>query len=136
MLLATVLLFAVGSATDNLMTYWLVVVRGDFCEANPFVASFVYSQPLYMWFVRDFVFLALTIAISLGCKRLILWLSRSDPPSRRAGIAKMAFRHWIIVLTVAVARLLPAIHNVLLVATGYESPLPLIYNYTYNLLGG
>ena len=134
-LLIAVLLFVVGSIADNLMTYWLVVVRGDFFEANPFTAPFIYSQPLYMWFVRDFAFLTLIIAASLGYKQLMLYLSRNDPLSRRARIIRIASRYWVIVLTVAAVRLLPAIHNVLVVATGYESPLSLFPIYMFNLLG-
>ena len=134
-LLAAILLFVAGSVADNLMTYWLVVARGVYSEANPFVAPFIYSQPLYMWFVRDFAFLALIIAASLGYKQLMLYLSRNDPPSKRARINRIASRYWIIVLTVATIRLLPAIHNVLVVATGYESPLSQFPTYMSKFLG-
>ena len=132
-LLLAILLFAVGSVTDNLMTYWLVVVRGVFSEANPFVAPFIYSQPLYMWFLRDFAFLALIIVASLGYKKLMLYLSGNEPPARRARVVKVASYYWVPVFTVSAVRILPVIHNVLLITTGYESPLPKIPFY---MLGG
>jgi len=134
-LLIAVLLFVAGSVADNLMTYWLVVVRGDFLEANSFTAPFIYSQPLYMWFVRDFAFLVLIIAASLGYKQLMLYLSRNDPPSKRAKIIRIASRYWVIVLTVATIRLLPAIHNALVIVVGYESPLSRFPIYMSKFLG-
>ena len=128
-LLVAVLLFTAGSVADNLMTYWWVVVRGDFSEANPFVVSFIYSQPLYMWFLRDFAVLVLVIFTSLCCKKLILYLSRSDPPLKRAKALRVASWHWVIVLTVALIRFSAVIHNTLVVTIGYESPLTSLYKF-------
>jgi len=104
----------------------MVVVTGRYREANPFAAPFI-VQPLYMWFLRDFAFLALAVAASLGCRKLILWLSRNDPPPRRARIARAASRYWVIVFATSTVRLLPMIHNLLLLLFGYESPLTQIF---------
>ena len=55
--------------------------------------------------------------------RLLLWLSRNDPPLRRARILRIASKYWVIVFVVAVVRFLPVVHNLLLLCFGYESPL-------------
>jgi len=132
-LLVAVLLFVIGSVGDNLTTYWMVVVTGRYREANPFAAPFI-VQPLYMWFLRDFAFLALAVAASLGCRELILWLSRNNPPPRRARIIRAASRYWIIVFAVGIVRLLPMIHNLVLLGTGYESPLSSFFKYAYEFM--
>ena len=134
-LLLSSIFYVIGSIIDNLTTYWLVIVEGRFQEANPFIAPFIYTQPLYMWFIRDALFFLLIVAIALGCRYLIDYLSRRDPPERRARNLKIASRWWIIVLVASIARLYPVAHNCL-VLMGFEPPLPNAYNLLISLLGG
>jgi len=115
-------LFSVGSLLDNLLTYELVVVLGLFREANPFVAPFVYGAPLWLWFVRDFAVFGLVVLASWSMSRLILRLSRFDPPPRRARNERIASCWWLVPLCVAALRLLPTIHNAL-IACGIPSPI-------------
>jgi len=118
-----VVLYVLGAVGDNLLTYRYVVVEHRFVEANPFVAPRVYSQPLWLWFVYDFVALAITFAITFGCYKLIVWLSRNDPPMRRARVLRIASKYWTIVMVAGVVRFMPVVHNLLLLCFGYESPL-------------
>ena len=136
-LILAILLFVAGSVADNLLTYWLIFIRGDCFEANPFAAPFIYTQPLWMWFLRDFLGLGLIVAVSFAVKCFVLFLAEKTPPPSRGRIARVASKYWIIVLISAVARMLPAIHNMLLAVFGYESPLPIINIITYrHLMGG
>lgn len=130
-LLIPVLLYVVGATGDNLLTYWFVVVRRDFYEANPFVAPFIYSHPLYMWFLRDLAALALVIALALGYRKIILTLS----PPNRARLFRIASKYWIIVLAASIARILPVIHNLLLIFFGIETPLSKLPLLIAKLLG-
>ena len=125
------ILFAAGSVVDNLLTYWFVVAEGRFFEANPFTAPFIYSQPLYMWFVRAVLFYLFAVAIGLVYRYLMHFLSRGYPPDVRAEALKMASRWWVIPFVVAVIRILPVIHNTLALL-GIETPLPRVYD----LFGG
>jgi len=123
-LLFSIILFIIGSLGDNFLTYKYVVLERKFFEANPFTAPRVYTQPLWMWFIYDFAGLLLTLAIAFGYYKLMLWLSRRDPPWKRARIVRIASKYWLIVLIVAVLRFSPVVHNLLLICFGYESPLP------------
>jgi len=122
-LLIAVVLFVLGAVGDNLFTYKYVVVEHRFYEANPFTAPRIFTQPLWIWFVYDFIALVLTLAIAYGYYKFMVWLSRNDPPLRRARILRIASKYWVIVFVVAVIRFLPLIHNLLLLCFGYESPL-------------
>jgi len=125
--LTSVIIYIFGTISDDLLTYKYVVVDHRLVEATPFARNFVYSEPLWMWFVRDFVFLAIAIAIALGYRKLILYLSRNDPPARKDKLERLASKYWVILLVVAVIRMLPGIHNTLLVVFGWESPLTRLY---------
>lgn len=134
MLLIAVALFIIGSIGDNLLTYKYVVVEGVYGEANPFTASRIFSQPLWMWFVYDFAGLVAVVALALGYRVLMLWLSRRDPLWRRERIRRIASKYWVIVMVVAGIRLLPVVHNLLILAFGVESPLPVVNRFFWELL--
>jgi len=126
-LAASMMVYILGTVCDYLLTYKYVVVEGRFMEANPFLRDFIYVNPLWMWFLRDFLFLVLIVAAALGCRWLILHLSRNEPPARRARLTWIASKYWVIVMAVAVVRLLPGVHNVLLIVFGWGSPLSRLY---------
>jgi len=129
-------LYAIGAIGDNLLTYKYVVVEHRFYEANPFTAPRVYTQPLWMWFIYDFIGFVLALAIAFGYYKLMHWLSRRDPPSRRARVLRIASKYWVIVLVISVIRFLPVIHNVLLVFFGIETPLSELPYFLSKFLGG
>lgn len=114
-----VVLFAVGSVVDNLITYYLVVVAGVARELNPLARSFIFTHPLWMWFLRDFIGFAIATIVGLAYWYLI------DSSTRRFW--------WVIPLVVGVCRLLPAIHNVLAII-GYETPLYRLVSPIYYVL--
>ena len=121
-----VILYALGAVGDNLFTYKYVVVEHRFIEANPFTAPRIFTQSLWVWFVYDFIALALTLVIAYGIRRLLLWLSRNDPLPVKARIAGIASKYWVIIMVVGIVRFLPVIHNLLLLLFGYESPLSIM----------
>ena len=123
----SVALYAAGSVLDNLLTWWFVVIEKRFYEANPFAAPYVYTEPLYMWFVRDALFFLFVVAIGFGYRYLMDFLSRRDPPDVRAKVLRVASRWWVIPLVAAVLRILPVIHNTLALL-GIETPLPRVYD--------
>ena len=122
----SVILYVLGAVGDNLFTYRYVVIEQKLFEANPFTAPRIYTQPLWVWFVYDFIALALTLVIAYGIRRLLLWLSRNDPPPVKARIAGIASKYWVIIMVVGIVRFLPVIHNLLLLLFGYESPLSIM----------
>ena len=67
-----VALFVAGMAGDNLLTYEYVVRRGIVDEANPVVELVWLGKPLWAWFLRDLVFLALILAAYYALSRLQL----------------------------------------------------------------
>ena len=125
-LIFSIILFIIGSLGDNFLTYKYVVLERKFFEANPFTAPRVYTQPLWMWFVYDFIALALTLAVAFGYRNLMVWLSRNDSPMKRARVLRIASKYWVIVMVVAVVRFMPVVHNLLLLCFGYESPLSIM----------
>jgi len=131
-----VVLYSLGALGDNLLTYKYVVVERRFYEANPFTAPRVYTQPLWMWFLYDLAAFVFALVAALGYYRLMLWLSRRDPPSRRARILRVASKYWAIVLFISIIRFLPVIHNVLLIYFGIETPLSELPYFLSKFLGG
>ena len=111
-----VLLFLVGSVLDNLLTYRYVVLEHRFAEVNPFAAPFVYSRPLYTWFLRDAVGLLAVLGLYLAARAA---LERLRPG--------WGSRATAVVAVPAIARIAPVVHNVLLLLFGIESPLTLPY---------
>jgi len=122
-LLASVVVYTIGAVYDYLLTYEYVVVKGEFVELNPFMKNFIYTAPLWMWFLRDFLFLGIIVAFALGLRYLILSSSKNEPPMVKAKLERIASKYWVIVAAVAVVRLLPGIHNTLLIVFGFETPL-------------
>jgi len=126
-LVASMIVYVLGTAWDYLLTYKYVVVEGRFMEANPFLRDFIYANQLWMWFLRDFLSLVLIVAVAWGYRWLILYLSRNKPPARRARLTWIASKYWVIVMVVGIVRLLPGVHNTLLIVFGWESPLSRLY---------
>jgi len=117
----SVLIYIVAACADNLLTYYCVVI-GDYYEANPFAAVMVYSQPLWVWFLSDFLVIAAVVGVSYLYYTVF----------RRYSVVA---RYWLIIFAVAIARLLPVIHNIVLLLTGYETPLPVAVQYIARCLG-
>jgi len=116
--IASALAFTLGSVLDNVLTYEYVVAEGRFSEANPFLKEFIYIRPLWMWFLRDFTFLAAVTVTLWGLYRI----SALTSPRASAVLS----RWWVVLVVLSMLRILPAVHNLILVATGYETPLPQI----------
>lgn len=110
-------LYVIGALGDNIFTYYYVCVLGVFSEANPFRAHQVYTQPLWMWFIRDLLMLAIAIALTFLYKKLM---------ERDTRTLRLADRAWVILAVVAITRFIPVVHN-LLVLFGVRSPLADIY---------
>ena len=119
----SVVLYVAGSVSDNLMTWWFVVHTGKFVELNPFMRGFIASYPLWVWFLRDLAGFAAIVFASLAFRWFVLRSSVREPPDVRVKLESIAGKYWVIPLTAASFRLLPAIHDALTVA-GYETPLP------------
>ena len=119
----SVLLFVAGSVTDNLMTWWFVICTGRYVELNPFMCDFITSYPLWVWFLRDLAGFAAVVLASLAFRWFVLRSSVREPPDVRVRLESIASKYWVIPLTAASFKLLPAIHDALTVA-GYETPLP------------
>jgi len=111
------MLYVASSLADNIFTYYYVRVLALLVEANPFRAYQVYTQPLWTWFIRDFIVLGIAIVVTFAYKKLM----ERDP--RTIKFANMA---WIILAVVAITRFIPVVHN-LLVLFGVRSPLADIY---------
>ena len=119
----SVLLYVAGSVTDNLMTWWFVTCTGRYVELNPFMRGFITSYPLWVWFLRDLAGFAAVVFASLAFRWFVLRSSVREPPEVRVRLESIAGKYWVIPLTAASFRFLPAIHDALTVA-GYETPLP------------
>jgi len=128
-------LFALGSLGDNLLTYKYIVLERRFYEANPIVAARIYTQPLWIWFIYDFIGFMVALALAFGYYRLMHLLSRRDPPWKRERVLRIASKYWVIVLGVAIVRFLPVIHNILVICFGIETPLPNLFYFFGRFLG-
>ena len=117
------LLFVVASVADYVMTWWFVVRTGGFVELNPFIRDLISRYPPWVWLLRDLACFTVVVLSSLAFRWFVLKVSVREPPAVRDRLESIAGKYWVIPLTIAVFRLLPAIHDVLTVA-GYETPLP------------
>ena len=118
------LLYIAASSLDVSFTHIFIVKLGLYSEANPFMASLVFTQPPYVLFAFDMLILVLVLSVTLAYRRLVV----------RVGVSKVADKCWIILASAAINRLLPGIHNVILLTTGYETPLPLIIRHMYMIV--
>ena len=118
------LLYVVASLLDISFTYIYIVKLGLYSEANPFMANLVFTQPPYVLYALDMLILTLVLSVTLAYRRLVV----------RVGVSKVADKCWVILATAAINRLLPGIHNVILLTTGYETPLPQIIRYMYMIV--
>ena len=117
------LLFVVASVADYVMTWWFVVRTGGFVELNPFIRDLISRYPPWVWFLRDLACFTVVVLSSLAFRWFVLKVSVREPPAVRDRLESIAGKYWVIPLTIAVFRLLPAIHDALTVV-GYETPLP------------
>ena len=116
--LISLALFSVGSVLDNLLTYYYVVVMGTYTELNPLASDFILTQPLPMWFIRDYIGFTLIFLLSLMVRKLL-----------RVGT------WWVVVFVPSLIRLLPAVHAVLMLFLEYDSPLDDLAVALYRALG-
>ena len=118
-------IYGLGSLFDNSTTYIYAVKLGLYREANPLRIPVVYGYPLWMWFLVDFACLALILVASLLYRRMVLkFADKEANPKRRARHLWLAEKWWIAPAIMASLRLLPVIHNLLLIYFGFETPLP------------
>ena len=99
-------IYSVAALVDNGLTYACIIL-GLGRELNPVAALLLQAHPLAL-------FLIAMIPLASACRILAYKTSPRDAPLRRLW--------WIPFMAAAVARLLPAVHNVLIFC-GYESPL-------------
>ena len=118
--------YLAGALIDDVLTYLYVKLWGMYAEANPVIVMFWLDKPLWLWILRELFGLILAVAASVAYRRLAdILIGRAEKPSPRALRLLTAMRRawmWPLALA-AVIRCLPAIHNILLIAFGYESPL-------------
>jgi len=111
------ILYVIGALGDNIFTYYYVRLWRLFPEANPFREYQVYTQPLWTWFIRDFLMLGVAIALTFAYKKLM----ERDPRT-----IKLTDKAWVILAVTATARFIPVVHN-FLTLYGIDSPLDDIY---------
>ena len=115
------LIYYFGATADNLLTYFYVKLWGLYAEANPIIAVYWMDKPLWTWMVRDLAVLLLAILVCISYRRLVDFLISTNRPST---ILAYTRRCWLLPLyLVAVVRCLPAVHNILLIFFGVETPL-------------
>ena len=114
-------IYVLGAVLDNLLTYRYVVLERVFVEANPLAVERVYTAPLWLWFVEDFAVYLAVLAMVCGYCRLCLYAARRKP-SKREWFIKEARVSWWILVAAAIMRLLPVVHNTLVLLFGIETP--------------
>ena len=121
----TVCSYVLGAIIDNVLTYLYAVKVGLYREANPLRAPLVYGYPLWCWFLVDFACLAFILSVSLLYRRMVLrFACKEVDANKRRRHLWLAEKWWIAPAIMASLRLLPVIHNLLLIYFGVETPLP------------
>jgi len=105
-------IYSVAALVDNGLTYTCVAL-GLGQELNPVVALLLQAHPLTL-FLKDALLLIAMIPLASACRILAYRASPRGTPLRRLW--------WTPFMAAAIARLLPAVHNILILC-GYESPL-------------
>jgi len=120
-----VLLYGLASLLDSLISIYMVCCLG-FVETNPNVAP-VLGTPQHL--VREA--LALLVLVSLVCatRRTLLFIAEKSGQEVIRGVAEKA---WAVVLLPAALRWSAVVHNTILLLTGWESPLSLIYRLAFS----
>jgi len=112
-----IILYIVGALVDDVLTYRYVVELRMFAEANPtniFVNS---GLPLWAWIAIDMFILLAILAMYR------LYIAYMD----RRGVGRIGrIVAYASLASLTAIRMLPAIHNTLLLFFGIETPLPRI----------
>jgi len=112
-----IILYIVGALLDDMLTYRYVVELRMFAEANPtniFVNS---GLPLWTWIAVDMLILLAILALHK------LYITYMD----RRGVGRIGrIVAYASLASLTAIRMLPAIHNVLLIFFGIETSLPRI----------
>ena len=134
-------LYLCSSLADILLTYYLVVIVRSmngvvFYEVNPFAREFLLNLPLWLWFAFDASGFALFTLVAFAYRRLVVRLAMSEgDPRRRRRLLRISSLWIAVPCMMAGIRLLPVIHNVL-VLFGYRTPLPEITTALHRWIGG
>ena len=141
-----VAIFAASAAADDALTYYYVKLMGLYEEANPVIAGILASvgDPLHLactLALREAMGILVAALASLAYRGLIIALSgkisarEAKSPSRR--ILEAMRRAWTWPLWLAsIIRLMPVIHNALLIFFGVESPLSWLVRRMFSSFGG
>lgn len=121
-------IYLVGALVDDALTYLYVKLWGIYAEANPIIALHLLDKPLWMWGLKELAGVAIAVAMCFGYRglieSLIARISNPKPSKACMKILNCMKDGWLWPLWLAaVIRLLPAIHNVLLIFFNVESPL-------------
>ena len=110
LIVLTALMYWIGSLVDNMTTWVFVVELGLANEMNPY-NLFVHKRwPLWTWFARDTLFFVAywPLVVWLGG-----WIKRKGLESGRPATVRIGELSWLLLVAAALARLAPAVHNVL-----------------------
>jgi len=107
--------YAVAAFLDLALTYYMLTIPG-FCEVNPHTRIFL-SSPLL---------LAVKEAAGVAALALLVVVMRAA--FRAYGCEEAAEKVWLVALSAALIRWMTVAHNLLLLLTGWESPLTLIFS--------
>jgi len=110
-------LYIAGVLADDILTYLYVVELRMFGEANPMNIFVNSGLPLWTWILVDMFVLFITLAMH---RLYIAYMDRKN----LGRIGRIVAYTSLTSLTAI--RLLPAIHNALLLFFGIETPLPRI----------
>ena len=118
-----VLLYCLSALSDSLISVYMVSRLG-FVELNPHMAPILGTSTHFV--METLAFLTLISLMYVMRRALLLAARKSD----QEAIRRVAERTWIMLLPPAVLRWIAVIHNLILLLTGWESPLSLIYRLT------
>jgi len=119
------IIFIVAALIDDLTTYICVKVFNMYGEANIIVDLYFLDNPA-IWVVSEVMVLVLVIVLAVFYRKLIEIIiknTRKDNMQSMKIINFLASRWTWIVWFVAIIRILPIIHNALLIFFGIETPL-------------
>jgi len=121
----SVLLYGLASLLDSLISIYMVCYLG-FVEVNPYMAP-VLGTPQH--FAREVLALLTLVSLVYTARRTLLFIAEKSGQKAIKGVAEKA---WMVILLPVALRWSAVVHNTILLLTGWESPLSLIYRLTFS----